>query len=115
MRQSCKDKTGIIAIGYLLSLLILSLLLKMPVKSIFPYLIPVIIISARCGWRAGFFLSVLATGIAWLGQAFPTVPENTGLEFEEVLITLTELVLAAVVSSAVARKITGFTNDKLYD
>ncbi len=115
MKQSYKYKTGIIAIVYLSCLLILSLLLNMPVKSIFPYVIPVVIVAARCGWRAGFFLSLLATGIAWLGQAFPTVPENAGLEFEEALITLTELVIAAVVASAVARKISGISKDKLFD
>ncbi len=115
MKQSCKYKIGTIEIVYFSCLLILSLLLNMPVKSIFPYVIPVVIVAARCGWREGFFLSVLATGIAWLGQAFPTVPENAGLEFEEALITLTELVLAAVISSAVARRIKGFSNDKIFD
>lgn len=115
MQQPFTIKSGIIAIAYLALVLIFSLALNTPVKSIFPYAIPVVITAARCGWRAGLLLSALATATAWLGQAFPTVPENTGLEFDEALITLTELALAAVIASAVARKITGSSKEKIFD
>ena len=115
MNPICAYKQVMAAIAYLLSLLVFGLLLNMPVKSIFPYAIPVVIIAARCGWRAGFVLSILATSVAWLGRAFPTVPENAGLEFDEALITFTELSLAAVVASVVARKFAGMPKDKLFD
>jgi thiamine transporter ThiT len=115
MNQVSKNKITFIAITYFALLMTFSLFFDKPLRSIFLYAIPVVIISARCGWRAGFFLSLLATLVAWFGQAFPTVPENAGLEFEEALITLTELVIAAVVASAVARKISGISKDKLFD
>lgn len=115
MTQSCIRKQGFTAIVYLAVVMAYSLILNTPVKSIFPYAIPVVIVAARCGWRSGFVLSVLATGVAWLGRAFPTVPENAGLEFDEALITFTELVLAAVIASAVAKKIAGGAKEKLFD
>ena len=115
MTQSCLRKQGFTAIIYLALVLAYSLILTAPVKSIFPYAIPVIVIAARCGWRPGFVLSILATSVAWLGRAFPTVPENAGLEFDEALITFTELVLASVVASAVVRKIAGMSKEKLFD
>jgi thiamine transporter ThiT len=115
MNQVRKNKIIFIAITYFALLMAFSLFFDKPLRSIFLYAIPVVIIAARCGWRAGFFLSLLATLIAWFGQAFPTVPENAGLEFEEALITLAELVIASVVASAVARKISGVSKDKLFD
>ena len=115
MIPNCTIKQAIPVIAYLALLLAFALLLEMPVKSIFPYASPVVIASARCGWRAGFVMSVISTGVAWFGGAFPTVPENAGLEFDEVLITLTELVLAAVIASAVARKLSGVSKERLFD
>ena len=115
MTFTCSPKSIALAVFYLALLLAFSLILETPVKSIFPYAVPVIVIASRCGWRAGILMSVIGTGVAWLGQAFPTVPENTGLEFDEALITLTELVLAAVIASAVAKKLGGAKKDELLD
>ncbi len=115
MKHNCTIKQAILGVAYLAPLLVFALLLEMPVKSIFPYAIPVAIASVRCGWRAGFVMSVITTGVAWLGGAFPTVPENAGLEIDEALITFTELVLAAVIASAVARGMAGVSKEKLFD
>lgn len=115
MTPNCTIKQVIPTIIYLALLLVSALSLEMTIKSIFPYALPVVIASVRCGWRAGFVISVVATVVAWLGGAFPTVPENAGLEFDEALITFTELVLAAVIASAVARRLAGVDKEKLFD
>ncbi len=115
MTLSCSPKSIALAVLYLVLLLVFSLDLELPVKSIFPYAVPVVIVASRCGWRAGILVSLIATAVAWLGQAFPTVPENTGLEFDEALITFTELVIAAVISSAVSKKLGGAKKDELLD
>lgn len=111
----CSLKHLALAIIYLIALLAFSSLLSTPVKSIFPYALPVVICATRCGWRLRMLLALVATGVAWEGQAFPTVPENSGLEFDEALITFTELTLAAVIASAVARRVAGAPADKLFD
>ena len=96
-------------------ILAFSLYTDNPVKSIFPYAIPVVMVASRSGWRMGFLFSIMATVVAWLGRAFPTVPENAGLEFDEALITFTELVLCAVIASAVSKKLAGVEKKKLFD
>lgn len=115
MTQSCMRNQGFTAIFCLALLLAYSLIFNSPVKSIFPYVIPVVIIATRCGWSSGLVLSFISTSVAWIGQAFPTVPQNAGLEFDEALITFSELVIASVIASAVSRKISGISKNKLFD
>jgi hypothetical protein len=57
----------------------------------------------------------LVTGVACLGGAFPAFLANTALEFDEALITLTELAHAAIISSVIAKRLAEVTSEKLFD
>ena len=101
--MSCKRKTLTVAFIILAIVFFAGYQLNQPVHSIFPYAIAVIVIAMCFGSMFGILVSLAATGVAWTSGAFPTVPENIGLEFDEALITLTELALVAVIASTVAK------------
>lgn len=90
--------------AYLVFLWIVSVANGEPLRSIFPYAVPVVVVTARWGLWPGLSVSLAATLTAWSAGAFPTVPENAGLEFDEGVITLAELTVAALVVSVVTRR-----------
>lgn len=102
--KTCKKRSIFAAGGILFAVLIAGLALKSPIHSILPYALAVLFVSMCFGSFSGVVIAIVATTIAWVSGAFPTVPENQELELDEALITLTELAIVATVAAWIDNK-----------
>ena len=102
--KTCEKRSIFAAGAILFAVLIAGLALKSPIHSILPYALAVLFVSICFGSSSGIVIAIVATTIAWISGAFPTVPENQGLELDEALITLTELVIVATVAAWIGNK-----------